>query len=64
MKRKIKFGLRIHQTHFDYESLKKIWIEADKLGYHSATLFDVRTPRLLSAGPHFPPLPGKRKESA
>lgn len=47
MKRKIKFGLRIHQTHFDYESLKKIWIEADKLGYHSATLFDVLNPPSL-----------------
>ena len=36
--KKVKFGVRIHQSGYTYESLRRIWTEADKLGYHSATL--------------------------
>ena len=39
--KKVKFSVRIHQSGYSYESLRRIWIEADKLGYYSATLFDL-----------------------
>ena len=39
--KKVKFGVRIHQSGYTYESLRRIWTEADKLGYHSATLYDL-----------------------
>ena len=41
MVRKVKFSVRIHQSGYSYESLRQVWTEADKLGYHSATLFDL-----------------------
>ena len=39
--KKVKFGVRIHQSGYSYGSLRKIWTEADRLGYHSATLYDL-----------------------
>lgn len=39
--KKVKFSVRIHQSGYSYESLRQIWVEADKLGYYSATLFDL-----------------------
>ena len=37
----VKFGVRIHQSGYSFEALKQIWTEADRLGYHSATLYDL-----------------------
>ena len=39
--RKVKFGVRIHQGGYSYDALRRIWTEADGLGYHSATLYDL-----------------------
>ena len=39
--RKVKFGVRIHQGGSSYDSLKRVWTEADSLGYYSATLYDL-----------------------
>ena len=36
-----KFGVRIHQGGYEYESLRRVWLEADRLGYYSATLYDL-----------------------
>ena len=47
MNGKVKFGVRIHQRNYTFESLKRIWQEADRLGYHSATLFDLLNGPLL-----------------
>ena len=44
---KVKFGVRVHQRSYSFESLKRIWQEADRLGYHSATLFDLLNGPLL-----------------
>ena len=38
---KVKFSIRIHQSGYSYDSLRRIWTEADRLGYHSATLYDL-----------------------
>ena len=38
---KVKFAVRIHQRDCSFEELKGIWIAADRLGYHSATLYDL-----------------------
>ena len=37
----VKFSVRIHQSGYSYESLRHVWREADRLGYHSATLYDL-----------------------
>ena len=37
----VKFGVRIHQSGYSYASLRRVWTEADRLGYHSATLYDL-----------------------
>ena len=37
----VKFSVRIHQGGYDYPALKRIWTSADRLGYHSATLYDL-----------------------
>ena len=37
----VKFGVRIHQSGYSYQELRRIWTEADRLGYHSATLYDL-----------------------
>ena len=39
--RQIKFGIRIHQAGYGYQELKEVWLEGDRLGYHSATLIDL-----------------------
>ncbi len=39
--RPVKFSVRIHQGGYDYPALKRIWKNADRLGYHSATLYDL-----------------------
>ena len=41
MSRNVKFSVRIHQGGYTYEALRRIWTEADRLGYHSATLYDL-----------------------
>jgi alkanesulfonate monooxygenase SsuD/methylene tetrahydromethanopterin reductase-like flavin-dependent oxidoreductase (luciferase family) len=47
MNRNVKFSVRIHQRGYSFESLKRVWQEADRLGYHSATLFDLLNGDLL-----------------
>ena len=37
----VRFGVRIHQGGYTYEDLRRVWIEADRLGYFSATLYDL-----------------------
>ena len=39
MNNKVKFSVRIHQGGYSYQSLRRIWIEADRLEYYSATLY-------------------------
>ena len=41
MQSNIKFGFRIHQSGYTFEELKRAVILADKLGYHSVTLYDL-----------------------
>ena len=41
MNGKVKFSVRIHQGGYSYDSLRRIWVTADRLGYHSATLYDL-----------------------
>jgi alkanesulfonate monooxygenase SsuD/methylene tetrahydromethanopterin reductase-like flavin-dependent oxidoreductase (luciferase family) len=41
MERQVKFSVRIHQGGYSYESLRRIWTQADRLGYYSATLYDL-----------------------
>ena len=37
----VKFNVRINQYRYSYEELKRVWLEADRLGYYSASLFDL-----------------------
>ena len=39
----IKFNVRVNQYRYSYEDLLRIWQEADRLGYYSASLFDLLT---------------------
>ena len=41
MTRHVKFGVRMHQHGYDFDDLKRVWTQADRLGYHSATLYDL-----------------------
>ena len=41
MDKKVKFSVRIHQGGYDYRTLRRIWMDADRLGYYSATLYDL-----------------------
>lgn len=41
MATKVKFGVRIHQGGYSFEDLRQVWSEADRLGYYSATLYDL-----------------------
>ena len=41
MDRKVKFSVRVHQGGYSYESLRRIWKDADRLGYYSASLYDL-----------------------
>ncbi len=37
----VKFNVRVNQYRYTYEDLRRIWLEADRLGYYSASLFDL-----------------------
>ena len=39
----VKFNVRVNQYRYGYDDLLRIWQEADRLGYHSASLFDLLT---------------------
>ena len=41
MNNEIKFSVRIHQGGYTYQTLRRIWMDADRLGYYSATLYDL-----------------------
>src|SRR5918996_1696129 len=41
MGRQVKFSVRVHQSGYSYESLRRIWKDADRLGYYSASLYDL-----------------------
>ena len=41
MSRQVKFGVRMHQHGYTFDELKRVWTQADRLGYHSATLYDL-----------------------
>ena len=44
-----------HQSGYSYASLRRVWTEADRLGYHSATLYDLLNVPPWNAGRHSPP---------
>ena len=37
----VKFNVRINQYRYSYDDLRRVWLEADRLGYYSASLFDL-----------------------
>ena len=37
----VKFNVRINQYRYGYADLQRVWLEADRLGYYSASLFDL-----------------------
>ena len=37
----VKFSVRMHQHGYSFDDLKRVWTQADRLGYHSATLYDL-----------------------
>ena len=37
----VKFCVRVHQGGYAYPELRRIWRDADRLGYHSASLYDL-----------------------
>ena len=37
----LKFNVRINQHRYSYEDLQRIWLEADRLGFYSASLYDL-----------------------
>ena len=39
----VKFNVRVNQYRYSYADLLRIWQEADRLGYYSASLFDLLT---------------------
>ncbi len=39
----VKFNVRVNQYRYAYDDLLRIWQEADRLGYYSASLFDLLT---------------------
>ncbi len=41
MTRPVKFCVRMHQHGYAFDDLKEVWTEADRLGYHSASLYDL-----------------------
>ena len=41
MNERVKFSVRIHQGGYSYQTLRRIWLDADRLGYYSATLYDL-----------------------
>ena len=41
MSRSIRFAVRIHQGGLSYNDLRRVWLEADRLGYYAASLYDL-----------------------
>ncbi len=41
IERQVRFGVRVHQSGYSFEDLKAIFTQADRLGYYSATLYDL-----------------------
>ena len=41
MEQGVKFGVRVHQSGYSFDDLKAIFTQADRLGYYSATLYDL-----------------------
>ena len=41
MQQQVRFGVRVHQSGYSFEDLKAIFTQADRLGYYSATLYDL-----------------------
>lgn len=39
----VKFNVRVNQYRYGYDDLLRIWQDADRLGYYSASLFDLLT---------------------
>ena len=39
----VKFNVRVNQYRYSFEDLLRIWTEADRLGFYSASLFDLLT---------------------
>ena len=39
----VRFNVRVNQYRYGYDDLLRIWQEADRLGYYSASLFDLLT---------------------
>ncbi len=39
----VKFNVRVNQYRYSYDDLLRVWQEADRLGYYSASLFDLLT---------------------
>ena len=37
----VKFNVRVNQYRYSYGDLQRVWLEADRLGYYSASLFDL-----------------------
>ena len=37
----MKFAVRVQQGGYSYDDLRKVWVEADRLGYYSASLYDL-----------------------
>ena len=37
----LKFNVRINQHRYSYADLLRVWVEADRLGYYSASLYDL-----------------------
>ena len=37
----VKFNVRVNQYRYGYADLQRVWLEADRLGYYSASLFDL-----------------------
>jgi len=41
LERQVRFGVRVHQSGYSFDDLKTIFTQADRLGYYSATLYDL-----------------------
>ena len=37
----LKFNVRINQHRYGYDDLRRVWLAADRLGYYSASLYDL-----------------------
>ena len=41
MNERVRFAVRIHQGGLSYDDLRRVWLEADRLGYYAASLYDL-----------------------